>query len=94
MHFFTGIHRDYHRPSDDVEKVDIVGLRRISSMVADIAEQIWSVPESVAELSTLFELAPGDLLFTGTPAGVGPVVSGDHLHGGIDGIDEIEITIV
>ena len=61
---------------------------------ADIAEQIWSVPESVAELSSLFELAPGDLLFTGTPAGVGPVVGGDRLHGGIDGIDEIGITIV
>ncbi len=40
MHFFTGIHRDYHRPSDDVEKVDIVGLRRISSVVADITTRI------------------------------------------------------
>ena len=60
---------------------------------ADLAEQIWAVPESVAELSTLFELAPGDLLFTGTPAGVGPVVRGDRLQGGIDGIDEIGITI-
>lgn len=61
---------------------------------ADLAEQIWSVPESIAELSTLFELAPGDLLFTGTPEGVGAVTRGDRLRGGIDGIDEIEITIV
>jgi fumarylpyruvate hydrolase len=60
---------------------------------ADLAEQIWTVPESIAELSTLFELAPGDLLFTGTPAGVGPLVSGDRVHGGIDGLDEIAITI-
>jgi fumarylpyruvate hydrolase len=61
---------------------------------ADIAEQIWTVPESIAELSTLFELAPGDLLFTGTPEGVGAVTSGDRLQGGVDGIDEIDITIV
>jgi fumarylpyruvate hydrolase len=60
---------------------------------ADLAEQIWSVPESIAELSTLYELAPGDLLFTGTPEGVGAVTVGDRIHGGIDGIDEIEITI-
>jgi fumarylpyruvate hydrolase len=60
---------------------------------ADISELIWSVPESVAELSTLFELAPGDLLYTGTPAGVGAVVSGDRLTGGVDGIDEIDIRI-
>jgi fumarylpyruvate hydrolase len=61
---------------------------------ADIAEQIWSVPESIAELSTLFGLAPGDLLFTGTPEGVGAVTTGDRLQGGIDSIDEVEITIV
>lgn len=60
---------------------------------ADISELIWSVPESLAELSTLFELAPGDLLYTGTPAGVGAVVSGDRLTGGVDGIDDIEISI-
>lgn len=60
---------------------------------ADLAEQIWNVGESVAELSTLFELAPGDLLFTGTPAGVGPLVPGDRISGGIEGIDEIAVTI-
>ncbi|MGI9260716.1 MAG: fumarylacetoacetate hydrolase family protein, partial [Woeseiaceae bacterium] len=60
---------------------------------AGLNELIWSVAESIAELSTLFELAPGDLLFTGTPAGVGPLVSGDEVTGGIEGIDEIRITI-
>ncbi len=54
---------------------------------------IWNVAESIAELSTLFRLEPGDLLFTGTPAGVGPVIAGDSVTGGIEGIDEIEITI-
>jgi fumarylpyruvate hydrolase len=60
----------------------------------DLNELIWDVAESVAELSTLFRLEPGDLLFTGTPAGVGPVIVGDRVTGGIEGIDEIEITII
>lgn len=59
----------------------------------DLAQQIWSVPESIAHLTKLFELAPGDLIMTGTPAGVGPVVRGDKVTGGIDGIGDIEITI-
>lgn len=59
----------------------------------DINELIWNVAESVAELSTLFRLEPGDLLFTGTPAGVGPVNVGDKVTGGIEGIDEIAINI-
>lgn len=60
---------------------------------ADLAEQIWNVQEAVAELSTLFELAAGDLLYTGTPAGVGPLARGDEITGGIDGIDEIRVRI-
>jgi fumarylpyruvate hydrolase len=60
---------------------------------ADLNELIWSVPEAIAELSTFFALTPGDLIFTGTPAGVGPLDVGDKIAGGIDGIDEIAITI-
>lgn len=52
------------------------------------------MPESIAHLTTLFELVPGDLIMTGTPAGVGSVDRGDNVTGGIDGIAEIEITIV
>jgi fumarylpyruvate hydrolase len=55
---------------------------------------IWSVPEIVAELSTYYELRPGDLIFTGTPEGVGPVKRGDSLVGGIDGLETLRITIV
>jgi fumarylpyruvate hydrolase len=61
---------------------------------AELSEMIWSVPEIVAELSTYFELQPGDLIFTGTPAGVGAVVQGDSLVGGIDGLDTLRTTIV
>ena len=60
----------------------------------DLSEMIWSVPEIIAELSTYFELRPGDLIFTGTPAGVGRVVRGDSLVGGIDELDTLRTTIV
>ena len=60
----------------------------------DLAQQIWSVPGAIAHLTTLFELVPGDLIMTGTPAGVGPLNRGDTVTGGIDGIAEIEITVV
>ncbi|MGH8168348.1 MAG: fumarylacetoacetate hydrolase family protein [Woeseiaceae bacterium] len=59
----------------------------------DLGELIWSVPEAIAELSTLFALAPGDLIFTGTPAGVGPLVPGDVVTGGVEAVDEIRIEI-
>jgi fumarylpyruvate hydrolase len=60
---------------------------------ADVSELIWSVPEVVAELSTFFELQPGDLIYTGTPAGVAALKRGDRLEGGIDGLDELVTTI-
>jgi fumarylpyruvate hydrolase len=61
---------------------------------ANLSEMIWDVPEIVAELSTYFELRPGDLIFTGTPEGVGAVRRGDSLVGGIDGLETLRITIV
>ena len=61
---------------------------------ANLSEMIWSVPEIVSELSTYYELRPGDLIFTGTPEGVGPVKRGDSLVGGIDGLETLRITIV
>lgn len=60
----------------------------------DLGQQIWSVPESISYLSGLFTLAAGDLIFTGTPAGVGPIQRGDLLNAGIDGVGEIEIKVV
>lgn len=60
---------------------------------ADIAELIWSVPEVITHLSKLYTLKPGDLIFTGTPAGVGPILRGDKLRGCVDGVDEIRLEI-
>jgi fumarylpyruvate hydrolase len=59
----------------------------------DLKDMIWNVSEALAELSTYYELQPGDLLFTGTPAGVGPVLRGDKLHGGVDGVAQISVSI-
>lgn len=56
----------------------------------DLSDMIWKVPEIIVELSTWFELFPGDLIFTGTPAGVGPLMPGDRVQGGVDGIGLLE----
>ena len=60
----------------------------------NLAQLIWKVPEVIAELSKLFALAPGDLIMTGTPAGVGAVVRGDVMRGGIAGVGEITVRVV
>jgi fumarylpyruvate hydrolase len=57
----------------------------------DLAQQIWKVPDTIAYLSTLVELRPGDLIMTGTPAGVGRVVPGDRLEGHIDGVGDLRV---
>lgn len=59
----------------------------------DLSDMIWSVPEAIAYLSTLFELKAGDLIFTGTPAGVGAVQRGDLLVGTIQGLGSLQVRI-
>ena len=58
----------------------------------DLKDMIWSVAEIIAALSTFVELAPGDLIFTGTPAGVGPIRRGETVRGMITGTEPIEVT--
>ena len=60
----------------------------------DLSQFIWSIPEIIAELSTMVRLAPGDLVFTGTPAGVAAVQRGDRLEGEIEGVGGVRTTIV
>ncbi|MGR3548447.1 MAG: fumarylacetoacetate hydrolase family protein [Roseovarius sp.] len=60
---------------------------------ATLADMIWSVPEIIAHLSRFYHLAPGDLIYTGTPAGVGPVQPGNTLLGEIDGLSPLHLTI-
>jgi fumarylpyruvate hydrolase len=60
---------------------------------ADTAQMIWSVPEIIAQLSRQVSLAAGDVIFTGTPEGVGPVVRGDRLLAEIEGLEPLAVTI-
>jgi fumarylpyruvate hydrolase len=60
----------------------------------DLAQMTWTVPEVIAHLSRFVALAPGDLIFTGTPAGVGPLVPGDQVRCGIEGLGELDVRIV
>ena len=66
------------------------GILRQSS---DIGQMVWSTPEIIAHLSGFYRLGPGDLIFTGTPAGVGPVAPGDRLEGEIEGIGALTTLI-
>jgi fumarylpyruvate hydrolase len=77
-------------PAKGTVWLDVNGQRR---QTGDLAQLIWSVPEIIGHLSALFELRPGDLIFTGTPAGVGPVKRGDRLHGGVEGVGELRIEV-
>jgi fumarylpyruvate hydrolase len=61
---------------------------------SDISQLIWSVPEIIAELSATFALRAGDLIFTGTPSGVGSVRRGDVLRGGVDQVGELTVRVV
>lgn len=59
----------------------------------DLADMIWSVAEIVSRLSELFALAPGDLIFTGTPEGVGPVMPGERIEAGVDGVGRLTLQV-
>ena len=58
----------------------------------DISQMIWSVPEQINYLSSLITLQAGDLIFSGTPAGVGPIKAGDKLEGHVDGVGDLMVT--
>jgi fumarylpyruvate hydrolase len=60
---------------------------------AKLNDMIWSVPEIIAHLSRSWALQPGDLIFTGTPAGVGPIVAGDAVTCGVNGLPELAFKI-
>ena len=58
----------------------------------DLSELIWNVPETISYLSRLITLRPGDVIMSGTPAGVGPIQRGDKLEGHVDGVGDITVT--
>ncbi|HLO61500.1 MAG TPA: fumarylacetoacetate hydrolase family protein, partial [Azonexus sp.] len=60
----------------------------------DLADMLWKVPDIIANLSTLVRLEAGDLIYSGTPAGVGPLLRGDVLEAGVDGVGGLRARIV
>ncbi len=70
--------------------LDVNGVRR---QTGDLADMVWDVPHTLAFLSKYYELLPGDLIFTGTPAGVASVVAGDRLDGRIAGLSSLSLIV-
>ena len=60
---------------------------------ADLSQLIWNIPELLADLSKFYHLEPGDLIYTGTPEGVGPVKPGDRISGHIDGVGDVTLNV-
>jgi fumarylpyruvate hydrolase len=78
-------------PSKGAIWLDLNGVRK---QTGDLAQMIWDIPSQIEYLSGLWELKAGDLIFTGTPAGVGAVKKGDHLKGHVDGVGDLDVTVV
>lgn len=70
--------------------LEVNGERRQES---DLSQMVYDVPRIIAALSTLYELRAGDLIFTGTPSGIGPLKPGDRVRGGIDGLEVLHNTV-
>jgi fumarylpyruvate hydrolase len=78
-------------PQEAAIWLDVNGTRKQDG---NLNQMIWKLPEIIAELSRLFVLAPGDVIMTGTPAGVGPIVKGDKITCGVDGVGELSLSVV
>ena len=78
-------------PSKGAIWLDLNGVRK---QTGDLAQMIWDIPSQIEYLSGLWELKAGDLIFTGTPAGVGAVKKGDHLKGHVDGVGDFDVAVV
>jgi fumarylpyruvate hydrolase len=70
-----------------------LSVNGVTRQDSDIDKLIWNVREIIADLSQFYHLQPGDLIYTGTPEGVGAVVTGDQLLGRVDGVAEVALTI-
>jgi fumarylpyruvate hydrolase len=77
-------------PARGAITLDVDGIER---QRGDLAQMIWNVPEIIANLSASYALAPGDLIMTGTPAGVGPVRPGETIRGRVEGVGAVSVTI-
>ena len=82
----------FGHPSEDAcIRISVNGTVR---QEGTLDEMIWPIPDIIAHLSRLVTLAPGDLIFTGTPSGVGALKPGDRVHGEIAGVDEFDLEVI
>ena len=72
----------------------VLEVNGVVKQKSDLSQLIWNVPDTIAFLSTLFELQPGDLIYSGTPAGVAAVVKGDVMTGRVAGVGSITVKVV
>ena len=94
---------DFSSPCGVLQRASVIGhpssgaitlaVNESPKQNSDISRMIWNVPEIIANLSSSYRLEPGDLIFTGTPAGVGAVRVGDRLEGAVAGVGTVAITI-
>jgi len=95
---------DHSAPIGPIHKVARVGHIKSGAIVlkvngvvkqeADLSQMIWNVAEQIAQLSQAFELMPGDIIYSGTPENVGPVVPGDIMEGSIAGLPTLNVKVV
>ena len=95
---------DHSAPLGPIHPVSRVGhidhgaiwlkVRGVERQRSDVSQLIWSTAETIAYLSTLFTLEPGDLIFTGTPEGVAAVARGDVMTGGVEGLGVLNVRVV
>ncbi len=81
-------------PGEVIESGEIaLTVNGHTQQCSDVGKLIWNIREIIADLSLFYHLQPGDLIYTGTPEGVGPVVSGDVIRGHVAGVGEVALTI-
>ena len=87
------VHRveEVGHPSEGLVQLKVNGA---VTQEGDLNQMIWKVPEMISYLSEYFELAAGDVILSGTPSGVGPVVRGDRMEASVAGIGELSVTVV
>jgi fumarylpyruvate hydrolase len=95
---------DHSAPITAIHRVEDIGILEHGEIwltvndekrqTSNLDQMIWSVPEIIVELSQLYTLKPGDLIFTGTPSGVGPLVPGDEVEGGIELLGTLKFEMV
>ena|SRR5271167_442178 len=94
---------DASAPCSPIHPVDVVGhpdkgriwlkMNGELKQSGDLQDLIWSIPEVISFISQAIDLAPGDLIYSGTPAGVGPMQPGDEVTGGVHGIADFDFTV-